>query len=90
MSRHTLRHKTDPNSTFVVGYDRPFGAYFMQLWDGDNELVGEDDCFDPDELESLGAVVPSGLREALRLEAIGKADTNTVKDWRGHAEHHTP
>jgi len=83
MSRHTIKH-TDPNRSIVVGYDRPTGAYFCQVWEKGTieEPVYIDYCFDPDELESLGAIVPDGLRETLRNEVIGESDTNTVKDWR--------
>ena len=84
MSRHDLSHKTDPRKRIVVGYDRPIGAYFVQIWDQKvpDCPVHSDDNFDPDDLESIGAVVPDGLRQQLLKEAAGETDTNVCIDWR--------
>lgn len=85
MSRHRLAHVSEPTKYFIVGYDRPVGAYFVQVWDSeadDDIPLFEDDCFDPSMLVSMGAKVPEGLREILVKEACGKSDTNVCKDWK--------
>ena len=84
MSRHTLAHQTDPKIEFVVGYDRPMGAFFLQVWHEDEPdcPTHSDDCFDPDELFSLGAVAPDALYEQLRKEAAGMTETNVVRNWK--------
>ncbi len=84
MSRHYLAHKTKKKAYFVVGYDRPLKAYYIQVWDNpdDNYPAYEDDCFDLDLLEGAGAVVPEGLRDILVKECLGERDTNACHDWR--------
>lgn len=71
-------------TTVVVGYDRPLGEFFAQVWRSldDDEPIVSVECFDPDDLGEAVAEIPEGLREALIAEAAGEADTNTVKDWR--------
>lgn len=84
MSRHVLALLGTSQGHLIVGYDRPTKAFFCQLWksDTDDYPAYEDDCFEIDHLESLGAVVPEGLREILVKEAAGDIDPNYVKDWR--------
>ena len=71
----------------VVGYDRPTGAFFCQIWlpDDDEAPSYTDDCFDTDTLNSIGAIVPPELPGILIEEACGRIDPNYTKDWRPHA-----
>jgi hypothetical protein len=84
MSRHTLSLSADSKGWAVVGYDRPVGAFFCQVWESENadHPVFDDACFDIDQLPALGVVVPEGLREILVKEACGQIDPNYCKDWR--------
>lgn len=84
MSRHTLALTGASKGYVIVGYDRPMGAFFCQVWysDEDDCPSYEESCFEIDHLESLGAVVPKGLREILVKEACGDIDPNYCKDWR--------
>ena len=84
VSRHILAHATKPKAYFVVGYDRPLQAFYLQIWDGEDEVYPEysDDCFEIDFLPSIGAIVPEGLREILIKECLGEIDPNYVKDHR--------
>jgi len=58
VSRHTLALAKAPNGFAIVGYDRPVGAFFCQVWPSEkaDHPVVEDSCFDIDHLDSLGAV----------------------------------
>ena len=85
MSRHVLGHRTDPEVRFIVGYDRPVDAFYLQVWDPKQEEDAPayvDDCFDLDLLPDIGAVIPDGFRALLVQEAMGTSDTNACKDWR--------
>lgn len=83
MSRHILAHATKPKGFFVVGYDRPVGAFYCQAWTSPkSELSWTNDCFDIDDLPRVGATVPPELRGILVQEAAGKIDPNYVRDWR--------
>jgi hypothetical protein len=83
MSRHKLQRANGSAGCAIVGYDRPVGAFFLQIWGEDDDVPEyEDDCYDIDNLENDGVIVPPGLRERLIAEACGKADTNVCKTWR--------
>lgn len=85
MSRHILAHATKPDAHFVVGYDRPLHAFYLQVWDmnvDDQAPIYTDDCFEIDFLPNIGAVLPEGLHATLIKECLGKINPNYVKDYR--------
>lgn len=79
MSRHTIPSR-NPDHTVTVGYDRPFNAFFIQVWE-DDEIIYYEDCVEDLNMISEWADIPDGLIEQLTKEAMGEADTNTVKNW---------
>ena len=83
MSQHTLGDATKKRRRFVVGYDRVQDRFFCQVYSRKAFAPFHIDFdFDLDDLPRIGAKVPEGLRDQLRNEVLGRADTNTCKDWR--------
>ena len=83
MSRHIIAHATKKDYFFIVGYDRPAGAFFCQSWRPDaNHPRFIDNCFDIADLTVIGAAVPPELRDILIKEALGESDTQAIMDWR--------
>jgi hypothetical protein len=84
MSRHTI-----PGSPhYVIGFDRPLGEFFIQIYsDPEDTPDAIEPLWDPeaDLPEILGDRLPPGLIDALLAEAAGAADTNTVKTWHPQA-----
>lgn len=79
MSRHTLAGHN--RTRVIVGYDRPAGAFFLQVWGDDDHPHVEIDCLeDLDQIADF-APEPDGLRDQLICEAAGEADTNTIMRW---------
>lgn len=88
MSRHTLlRENNGRCKGFIVcGWDRPLKYFFCQVWNRHNTLIESWNDEDLDDLLEAAhhycGVIPDGLRLQLQQERDGKADTNTIKDWR--------
>ena len=81
MSRHTITIRGRPR--YVIGFDRPVGEFFIQVYNRRGDFVGSETLWDPeaDLPVLLGPGLPPGLVDTLLAEAAGVSDTNAVKTW---------